>query len=116
MLDNKEEDLERLAEACLSTAKQIKEYLASNGHPQMSFDQNGPAFFPQDAPLEIQLARLNLRSAARRLYDVVSGPDEVLSYNTYNIVRIVQILYRLSIIHGVYSSPSEAIDSNKSSP
>jgi hypothetical protein len=116
MLDNKEEDLERLAEACLSTAKQIKEYLQSNGHPQMSFDQNGPPFFPQDAPLEIQLARLDLRAAARRLYDVVSGPDEVLAYNAYNIVRIFPILHRLKSIHGAYPSLSKTIDSNKSSP
>ncbi|KEF54864.1 uncharacterized protein A1O9_09307 [Exophiala aquamarina CBS 119918] len=88
MLDNKEEDLERLAELCLSTAKQIKEHLASTGHPQMTFDQNGPQFFPQDSsPMEIQLARLNLRAAAKRLHDLVSGPDEVVVWNTYDITH-----------------------------
>lgn len=87
MLDNNEEDLERLAELCLSTAKQIKQHLATTGQPQMTFDQNGPPFFPQaTSPLEIQLARLDLRAAAKRLYDLVSGPDEVVAYNTYNIV------------------------------
>jgi len=90
MLDNKEEDLERLAELCLSTAKQIKEHLASTGHPQMTFDQNGPQFFPQDSsPMEIQLARLNLRAASKRLYDLVSGPDEVIVWNTYDIVSLL---------------------------
>lgn len=87
MLDNNEEDLERLAELCLSTAKQIKQHFASTGQPEMTFDQNGPPFFPQaTSPLEIQLARLDLRAAAKRLYDLVSGPDEVVAYNTYNIV------------------------------
>ncbi|KAK5050031.1 hypothetical protein LTR84_004151 [Exophiala bonariae] len=88
MLDNNEEDLERLAELCLSTAKQIKQHLASTGQPQMSFDQNGPPFFPHaTSPLDIQLARLDLRAAAKRLYDLVSGPDEVVAYNTYNITH-----------------------------
>lgn len=92
MLDNKEEDLERLAELCLSTARQIKQHLASTGQPPMSFDQNGPLFFPQaSSPMEIQLARLDLRAAAKRLYDLASGPDEVVAYNTYNIVSSVHL-------------------------
>ncbi len=86
MLDPKEEDLEALAETCLQTAKQIKEYLASNKLPQMTFDQNGPSFFPPTAPPEIQGARLDLRAAARRLYDLASGPDDILTWHAYNCV------------------------------
>lgn len=99
LLDNKEEDLERLAELCLSTAKQIKEHLASTGHPQMTFDQNGPQFFPQDSsPMEIQLARLNLRAAAKRLYDLVSGPDEVIVWNTYDVVSFFPVFFPFCLI------------------
>jgi len=85
MLDNKEEDLEKLAEICLAGARTIKQYLASNGLPQMSFDQNGPPFFP-DANGEVQYARLNLRAAAKRLYDLASGPDEVVTQHPYSCV------------------------------
>ncbi|KIV91718.1 hypothetical protein, variant [Exophiala mesophila] len=87
MLDNNEQDLERLAEICLSTAKQIKEYLAANNHPPMTFDQNGPAFFPPTSPPDIQMARMDLCTAAKRLYDLAAGPDEVVTFNTYNIVH-----------------------------
>jgi len=79
------EDLEKLAETCLATAKTIKEYLSSNGLPQMSFDQNGPAFFPQ-ANTEVQNARAQLRVAARALYDLASGPDEVVSWHAFTSV------------------------------
>ncbi|KAJ9497194.1 hypothetical protein LTR99_002013 [Exophiala xenobiotica] len=83
MLDSKVEDLEALAETCLKTAKQIKEYLASNNLPQPTFDQNGPEFFPPVIP-EIDGARLELRAAAKRLYDLAAGPDEVLTWHTYH--------------------------------
>ncbi len=86
MLDPKVEDLEALAETCMKTAKQIKEYLASNNLPQPTFDQNGPEFFPPVIP-EIDGARLELRAAAKRLYDLSAGPDEVLTWHTYHCVR-----------------------------
>ncbi|KAI9873023.1 MAG: hypothetical protein M1823_008024, partial [Watsoniomyces obsoletus] len=76
------EDLEQLAETCLSTAKTIKQYLASNGLPQMSFDQNGPPVFP-DATKEIQFARLTLQEAAQRLVDLTAGPEEVVATGPY---------------------------------
>ncbi|EXJ78058.1 hypothetical protein A1O3_09219 [Capronia epimyces CBS 606.96] len=83
MLDPKEEDLVKLAETCLSTAQQIKEYLAANNHAPMTFDADGPAFFPPATP-EIQHARLDLRAAAMRLYDLASGPDEILTWHAYH--------------------------------
>lgn len=85
MLDSKEEDLERLAETCLSTARQIKEYLAANNQPPLTFNADGPAFFPPATP-EIQHARLDLRAAAMRLYQLASGPDDVLTWHAYHCV------------------------------
>jgi hypothetical protein len=84
------EDLEQLAETCLATAKAIKEHLASNNLPQMSFDQNGPSTFP-DVPPNIAYARLNLREAAQRLIDLTAGPEEYLGFYGYNIVRVPRI-------------------------
>ncbi|KIW20342.1 hypothetical protein PV08_00917 [Exophiala spinifera] len=83
MLDPKVEDLEALAQTCLETAKQIKGYLAAQKLPQPTFDQNGPEFFPPVTP-EIDGARLDLRAAAKRLYDLVAGPDEVLTWHSYH--------------------------------
>lgn len=80
------EDLEKLAETCLATAKTIKQYLNDNGLPQMSFDQNGPPFFPATAPPEVQFARLNLRAAAQQLADLAAGPDEFPARHLYNCV------------------------------
>ena len=80
------EDLEQLAETCLATAKVIKEHLAANGHPQMSFDENGPSTFP-DVPPNIQYARLTLREAAQKLNDLCAGPEENIGFYSYYIVR-----------------------------
>ena len=98
MLDSKEEDLEKLAEICLSTAKQIKEYLSSNKQPQPTFDQNGPSSFPAATP-EIQQVRLDLRTAAKRLYDLASGPDDIVTWHVYQIVSIPARSLRKSISH-----------------
>ena len=79
------EDLEKLAETCLATAKAIKDHLAANGLPQMSYGQNGPSTFP-DVPPNIQYARLTLREAAQRLIDLSAGPEETIGPYGYNIV------------------------------
>ena len=76
------EDLEQLAETCLATAKTIKQYLASNDLPQMSFDQNGPPVFPAGNK-EVQFARLTLQEAAQRLIDLTAGPEEVAAFAPY---------------------------------
>ena len=79
------EDLEQLAETCLATAKVIKDHLSKNGHPQMSFDENGPPTFPE-VPPNIQYARLTLRESAQRLLDLVAGPEENVGFYSYYIV------------------------------
>ena len=83
------EDLEQLAETCLAAAKTIKQYLASNDLPQMSFDQNGPPVFP-DANKEVQFARLTLMEAAQRLVDLTAGPEEIAAYSPWFRVSIWQ--------------------------
>lgn len=88
MLGNTE-DLEQLAETCLATARAIKEHLAANGKPQMSFDENGPPKFPDDVPPNIQFARLTLREAAQKLADLAAGPEDLLGFTTYQIVSLL---------------------------
>jgi 6-hydroxytryprostatin B O-methyltransferase len=85
MISPAEEDLERLAEICLSTAKQIKEHLSSKRQPQPTFDQSGPSTFPPIPP-ELQQVRLDLRTAAKRLYDLASGPEDVVTWHLYQSV------------------------------
>ena len=79
------EDLETLAETCLSTAKTIQTFLVKNGHQPMSFGQNGPAKFPS-APADIQLARMTLKEAAHRLHALASDPEEPLTTDLYSQV------------------------------
>jgi hypothetical protein len=80
------EDLEQLAETCLATAKTIKQYLASNGLPQMTFDQNGPSKFPA-APQDVSFARLTLLEAAQRLLDLTAGPEDLIAFRPYFQVK-----------------------------
>ena len=82
------EDLVELAEICTTNAKLIKDYLSNNGHPQMSFKENGPAKFPQ-VSLDVEAARAQLRTAARRLYDLASGPEDILCWAQHSSVRYV---------------------------
>jgi hypothetical protein len=79
-------DLEQLGKACLATATTIKNYLASNGLPQPSFDQNASYVFPTATP-EIQMARMQLRSATKTLYDLVTGPNEIVEFDVWSKVR-----------------------------
>ena len=72
-------DLEELAETCLATAITIKSYLAANGHPPMSFDQDAPSYFPP-ANDEIQQARTKLCLASKAMYDLMSGPEEIVGW------------------------------------
>ncbi|OQV11194.1 hypothetical protein CLAIMM_15064, partial [Cladophialophora immunda] len=103
MLSPKEEDLERLAETCLAAARQIKEYLAANNHAQPSFDENGPSSFPAATP-EFHQTRLELRTAARRLYDLASGPDDVVTWHLYHCnhdLNAFRYVYRYNVAAGV---------------
>ncbi|KAL2444799.1 hypothetical protein ABEF95_017268 [Exophiala dermatitidis] len=106
MLDPKEEDLVALAETCLATAHQIKEYVAANNHPAMTFDAAGPAFFPAATP-EIQHARLDLRAAAMRLYQLASGPDEILTWHAYHCAHDLNAFRYVSHYNVASAVPTE---------
>lgn len=97
------EDLETLAETCLSTARTIKSFLASHGHQPMSFDENGPAKFPP-LPADIHLARTTLQEASHRLHALASDPEEPLATGLYYQVCHRQCLSNDLII--VRSTPS----------
>ncbi|KAL2444816.1 hypothetical protein ABEF95_017277 [Exophiala dermatitidis] len=106
MLDPKEEDLVALAETCLATATQIKEYLAANNHPAMTFGPEGPAFFPAATP-DIQHARLDLRAAAMRLYQLASGPDEILTWHAYHCAHDLNAFRYVSHYNVASAVPTE---------
>ncbi|KIY03592.1 uncharacterized protein Z520_00283 [Fonsecaea multimorphosa CBS 102226] len=104
MLSPQEEDLEKLAETCLATARQIKEYLSAKNHPLPSFDENGPSSFPPGATPEFQQTRLELRTAAKRLYDLASGPDDVVTWHLYHCnhdLNAFRYVYRYNVAAGV---------------
>jgi hypothetical protein len=88
-------DLEELGRACLATATTIKNYLASNGLPQLSFGQNASPTFPIATP-EIQMARMQLRSATKTLYDLVTGPDEIVEFDVFSKVRLPEIAHHFA--------------------
>ncbi|KAL8738676.1 MAG: hypothetical protein Q9181_000560 [Wetmoreana brouardii] len=70
-------DLETLANICLQEAKIIKGFFAINGLGKLGFDAQALPSFPK-ADERTQLARNNLRNAAKTLYDLATGPQECL--------------------------------------
>ncbi|OHF00081.1 O-methyltransferase [Colletotrichum orchidophilum] len=79
-------DLEALGAECHELATKLKDHLSSNGHPQPSFDSNGPTGFPS-MDSETEAARQQLREAAKTLLELVSEPDDVLTEDLYNKVH-----------------------------
>lgn len=84
-------DLEELGKACLTTATTIKNYLASNNLPQPSFDKNASPVFPATTP-EIQMARMQLRTATKTLYDLATGSDEIVGFDVFSKVGLPKSL------------------------
>jgi hypothetical protein len=71
-------DLVLLAEYCLESAKTIKAFLATNGDDkELGFDADALPRFPECDEATENL-RSNLRCAAKRMYDLVTGPDQCL--------------------------------------
>jgi hypothetical protein len=81
------DDLEKLAETCLSSARAIKECFVANDFPQPTFHENGPTAFPPVSP-QLQLARLNLRAASQRLNDLMRNPEDFLIHGPLESVGI----------------------------
>ncbi|ETN39886.1 uncharacterized protein HMPREF1541_06112 [Cyphellophora europaea CBS 101466] len=74
------DDLEKLAEQCLSSAKAIKSFLKAQDLPSPTFDQNGPTSFPR-VPPSLQQARLDLRASAKRLHGLMREPEDFLIHS-----------------------------------
>lgn len=71
--------LEDLSQQISINAKVLSEYLSSAGYPQPSFDRNGPAtVLPPAASESAIVARQHLKEAARKVFELASGPNEYL--------------------------------------
>ncbi|KAK2003340.1 O-methyltransferase [Colletotrichum falcatum] len=108
-------DLETLGEECRALAKRLKHHLASNGHPQPSFEATGPAEYPSLDP-EAEVTRQQLREAAKTLLELASEPDDVLTEDLFNKVHDLNAFAYVSRfeiaqhipIHGSVSYPDLA--------
>ena len=69
--------LETLAESCLQSAKTIDAFLSTDGRDRLAFDPSALSAFPK-CDEATELARTNLRNAARTMYDLATGPEQFL--------------------------------------
>ncbi|EFQ36626.1 O-methyltransferase [Colletotrichum graminicola] len=108
-------DLETLGAECLALAKKLKHHLASNGHPQPSFEVTGPIEYPSLDP-ETEVTRQQLREAAKTLLELASEPDDVLTEDLFNKVHDLNAFAYVSRfqiaqhvpVHGAISYPDLA--------
>jgi hypothetical protein len=71
--------LEDLSLQISINAKVLSEYLSSTGYPQPSFDRDGPPIVLPPAASESAIAaRQHLKEAARKVFQLASGPNEYL--------------------------------------
>ncbi|PCH05686.1 O-methyltransferase, family 2 [Penicillium occitanis (nom. inval.)] len=68
-----------LAAQISNAAKAIADFMASNGHPQPSFDVDAPQSFPS-APKDILDARQQLLDASQTIRELLLGPAEYLRW------------------------------------
>lgn len=68
-----------LAAQISSAAKVVNDFLVSSGHPQPSFDVNGPPTFPS-APAKVANARRQLLDASQAIFDLMFSPAEHLRW------------------------------------
>lgn len=79
-------DLETLAEQCLSAARAVKAQLAAQKAEQPTWEQNSAFTWPT-LEGDGEAARLQLRCASKALYELSSGPDEIVTSMQYAAVR-----------------------------
>lgn len=79
-------DLEKLAEICLDNARILKAALAENDAPQPTFSLDSPPAWPELGAKAAQ-ARLAVRNASKELYELSTGPAEMVSNALYPSVR-----------------------------
>ncbi|EWC44256.1 hypothetical protein DRE_01082 [Drechslerella stenobrocha 248] len=79
--------LSELAAQISANAKIVEDYIESQGLPYPSFATDGPSNFPIPQTPEtehIHEARQALLTASKRMYDVVTGPNEYLRWLVWN--------------------------------
>lgn len=82
-----------LANAVSSAAKNLDTQLQSQGFPQPSFEADGPTYVvPKDAPKAAHEARVATAEAALKLFNLVSGPSELLPNMTASVCSHASIL------------------------
>ncbi|RGP66070.1 6-hydroxytryprostatin b o-methyltransferase [Fusarium sporotrichioides] len=89
-----------LANAVSSAAKNLDEQLQSQGLPQPSFAPDGPTYVvPKDAPKVAHEARVATAEAALKLFNLVSGPSELLPNMTasYHTIFALQWLHHFDV-------------------
>ncbi|GJC87420.1 O-methyltransferase aurJ [Colletotrichum liriopes] len=90
-----------LAEAALASAKQLNECLNAEGLPQPSFAADGPTYVvPKSARKEAQEARIAVAEMAFQLFNLVTGPSELLPNMTanYHTIFALQWLHHFRIL------------------
>lgn len=84
----KEPALSHLADEVAVHARELQQYYDSSQSPQPSFHKDGPSnILPIDAPLEAHRARAKLVDAAFKLYQLATGPTEIMPNIRSNVIR-----------------------------
>ncbi|KAL1987596.1 hypothetical protein VTN96DRAFT_3196 [Rasamsonia emersonii] len=91
-----------LAAQISSAAKVVNDFLVSNGHPQPSFDVDGPPTFPS-APAEVVNARRQLLDASQAIFDLMFSPAEHLRWLAcrYHDMSSLRWIYHFNIAASV---------------
>ncbi|KAM0234757.1 hypothetical protein ACHAPO_006121 [Fusarium lateritium] len=94
-----------LANAVSSAANNLDTQLQSQGLPQPSFGADGPTYVvPKDAPKAAHEARVATAEAALKLFNLVSGPSELLPNMTasYHTIFALQWLHHFDIFSRIH--------------
>lgn len=80
--------LGHLASAIATHTRELEEYYETSQTPQPSFQKGGPSeVLPIDAPVEVHRARAKLADAAFKLYQLSTGPSEIMSTARANVSK-----------------------------
>lgn len=83
-----------LAEAILASTKVLNECLNAEGLPQPSFAADGPTYVvPKTARKEAQDARIDVAETAFKLFNLVTGPSELLPNITASVSLPLCLIY-----------------------
>lgn len=82
--------LSELAAQIAQNAKIVEDYIESQGLPYPSFATDGPAKFPLPPPStpeleKIHAARQEVLAASKSIYDLTSGPNEVMQWLIWGV-------------------------------